>query len=178
MGNCITKQRVHDPAEIAAKEPQIEKRHQQRRSSLGRFAEFLTHQSSVIQDAVSAELPLAAHRGSQEVISLVEGPGYLDPTVWCAGLDVPIVKCALFCVHPLHTLSAAHGGLKYTLLCMVPHHCRSAWSIIGRGFLQGGVQHNFLRSGGCNNGSLKRNILRCWSLAGMCEVVHTSWCIS
>ena len=92
MGNCATKNAALDLPEVVRREVPTEKKHRQRRSSLGRFAEFLTHQSSVIQDAVSAELPLAAHRGSQEVISLVEGPGYLDPTVWCAGLDVPIVK--------------------------------------------------------------------------------------
>jgi hypothetical protein len=92
MGNCATKQRHPDSPEVVRRDVPFEKRHRQRRSSLGRFSEFLAQQSSVIKDAVSAELPLAAHRGSQEVISLVEGPGYLDPTVWCAGLDVPIVK--------------------------------------------------------------------------------------
>ena len=63
-----------------------------RRSSLGRFAELLSPQSSAIRDAVSEKLPTAANRGSQEVIALVEGPGYLEPAVWCAGLDVPVVK--------------------------------------------------------------------------------------
>lgn len=94
MGNCSTRPRVLDPVGIG-RTGDLAKSHRRRRSSLGRLADFLTQQSSALRDAVSEKLPTAANRGSQEVINLVEGPGFLEPSVWCAGLDVPVVKYAI-----------------------------------------------------------------------------------
>ena len=92
MGNCTAKLHTVEAPDERKRVAELARRQRQRRSSLGRFADFLTPQNSVIKDVVSEELPTAANRGSQEVITLVEGPGYLEPAVWCAGLDVPVVK--------------------------------------------------------------------------------------
>ena len=97
MGNCVARPITSDVEEDYKvceniRISNLETRHKARRSSLGRLAEFLSQQSSVLQDKVSADLPNAAERGSREVVDLVKGPGYLDPAVWCAGLDVPVVK--------------------------------------------------------------------------------------
>lgn len=100
MGNCVARPADRNfeldnrkSSELAEEgTPQPHGKHKPKRSSLGRLADFLAQQSSVLQDRVSAELPSAAERGSREVVDLVKGPGYLDPAVWCAGLDVPVVK--------------------------------------------------------------------------------------
>lgn len=98
MGNCVARHDSSIGLQVEAKEnslrdkDQTAGKHKPRRSSLGRLADFLAQQSSVLQDRVSADLPTAAERGSREVVDLVKGPGYLDPAVWCAGLDVPVVK--------------------------------------------------------------------------------------
>ncbi len=97
MGNCATRPGTteavaEEKSSVSRRQEYIESKHKPRRSSLGRLADFLSQQSSVLQDRVSADLPSAAERGSREVVDLVKGPGYLDPAVWCAGLDVPVVK--------------------------------------------------------------------------------------
>ena len=92
MGNCSARPAVREDS--TRTDYTSQKGHRPRRSSLGRLAELLSlaQQSSAVRDAVSEKLPTAANRGSQEVLQLVEEPGFFDISNWTSGLDVPTVK--------------------------------------------------------------------------------------
>ena len=96
MGNCVAKTNAREDNHLGILDGHrrdiYAAKQKPRRNSLGRLADFLSQQSTVLQDKVSAKLSTAAERGSREVVDVVQGPGYLDPVVWCAGLDVPVVK--------------------------------------------------------------------------------------